>query len=256
MDRRAIATGGLRPLGGRTRLSVATDGYRGTAPLGDLLPTLVEVSVVARQVVALVGAALVLPQLDSGEALAQLQAQMAAVEIVGTEAQVAVVAREARCEVNNGLAEVAVAGAQVVALDLSTVVIEIEGDGDMAYCSSSVREWAAKIGDTRYLKATLKEKAIGAEDSDATEINLTGASVSFTHQPEAGGDEVTETVEITNASAGQVQVEWAEGSLDTAGQRRGVFVVTLASGEVLTAPTAGFIQLSVVDTYEEVSLGC
>ena len=254
-DRRAIATGGLRPLGGRSRLSVATDGYRGTAPLGDLLPTLVEVAVVARQVVALVGAALVLPQLDSGEALAQLQAQMAAVEIVGTEAQVAVVAREARCEVNNGLAEVAVAGAQVVALDLSTVVIEIEGD-DMAYCSSSVREWAAKIGDTRYLKATLKEKAIGAEDSDATEINLTGASVSFTHQPDGGGDEVTETVEITNASAGQVQVEWAEGSLDTAGQRRGVFVVTLASGEVLTAPTAGFIQLTVVDTYEEVSLGC
>lgn len=248
----ARASRGYRGPGGQ--LWRATRGWRGPAA-AELEPTLLLAVLAPTLLLADVDAGISLADVSAGLVLADVES--AALLVADIEQTVAV----ATLSPTLALAEVepspiitaAVSGGQIINQGLTLLTVEIE---DMSVISS-VNEWVTKKGDTRHLKATIKEKPIGAEDTDATAVNLTGATVTFNHEAVDGSDPQVETVTITNATGGEVQVEWAVGRLDTAGSRRGEFKITLADGQGLTSPSDGAVKIRVIDDYQAAGIeGC
>jgi len=239
----------------RTRLGVATDGYRGAQAPVAILPTLLQASVLRLQTLATVAAGVMVAPVANGVAVVEVAGGQTLADVSQEVAIVNVVQRVAVAAPVCVQTISALEGGQTVATGLTVAIVRIDGGEEMA--SSSVKQWATKVGDTRYLKATLQEKTIGADDADASVLVLTGASVTFKHRNVDGTDEQTETVTVLSGAAGTVQVEWDAGSLATAGEREGQFVATLASGEVVTVPTDGAIAITVIDDYAEAGLdGC
>jgi hypothetical protein len=98
-----------------------------------------------------------------------------------------------------------------------------------------------------FFQALLKTQV---ESDDPLPVDLTGATVVFKMQPSDGGPlKVSAPAVINNALTGDVQYEWVPADTDTVGAYLAEFEATFLSGDKLSFPTVGFLQVNVVTSF-------
>lgn len=94
------------------------------------------------------------------------------------------------------------------------------------------------------------------DTSPAVEAQLTDAndnpvdlgdvdSVNFQVNRPDGEELFSKPVAVSNGLAGEVSYEWDDGDADEPGDYRGQFVIEYSSGETMTTPTSGWIDIFV-----------
>ena len=89
-------------------------------------------------------------------------------------------------------------------------------------------------------------------DSDGLPADVTGASVVFSMRGQPAGTTKVDkqSVTINDASAGDLQYDWASANTNTADVYEGEFQVTYADTRVQTFPNDGYILIDVKDDVE------
>lgn len=105
--------------------------------------------------------------------------------------------------------------------------------GALAPKEDSVMSFSMVAGDRL---PSLERVCVNAETGEV--VDLTGGSASSKFKIGAGGTLKTGTVEITNAAAGEVRCDWANGDIDQAGICHLRVVVTIG-GKAQTFPSDG-----------------
>ena len=95
------------------------------------------------------------------------------------------------------------------------------------------------------LRVTLK-------DSDGLPADVTGATVVFSMRVQPAGTTKgdKQSVTVNDASAGDLQYDWASANTNTADVYEGAFQVTYADASIQTFPNDGYILIDVKDDVE------
>ena len=101
-------------------------------------------------------------------------------------------------------------------------------------------DFEIKRGDTR------KPLRVQLLDKDGVPVSLVGASVLFRMRGAAEGapPKVSATATIDDAAAGLVSYVWTAPNVDTAGQFKGEFAVTIAA-KTETVPAGGYLSITI-----------
>lgn len=86
------------------------------------------------------------------------------------------------------------------------------------------------------------------KESDATYLNLTGASATFSMKRGNTTKVDSATATIDDPSNGVVKYVWVAADTDTTGTYRAEFTVTFSDGKISTFPSNGFIEVEILDS--------
>ena len=84
-------------------------------------------------------------------------------------------------------------------------------------------------------------------DESGNNVDLTGATVTFTmrNRSDATVKVNAASCTVTSATAGEVEYRWAATDLDTAGIYDGEFCITFSGPTILTLPSNNYIEIEV-----------
>jgi len=86
------------------------------------------------------------------------------------------------------------------------------------------------------------------KESDATSLDLTGASATFSMKRGNTTKVDNATASVSDPTNGVVKYLWIAADTDTTGTYRAEFTVTFPSGKIATFPSNGFIEVEILDS--------